>query len=198
MGVVGDMCRALEKDFLRFADPIVSALLVNLQNTELDNSVKPPILGVFGDIAMAIGGEFERYLGTVMVLLYQASALTVDMDDIEMVEYLNEIRESILEAYIGIVQGLCDDKKHDILHPYLEGIFTFIKNIALDESREETVTRTASALIGDLASNLQGRCSGYISDSAIVGLIRQALLAEDNDDAIYAKEAVSRFVGHVW
>lgn len=40
------------------------------------------------------------------MLKFQASNAEVDRSDYDMVEYLGELRESVLEAYTGIVQGL--------------------------------------------------------------------------------------------
>ena len=67
------------------------------------------MLTLFGDIALAVGGEFQRYLAPpskTMMMLYQASKTQVPMDDEDMVEYLNELHTGVLEAFTGIVNGL--------------------------------------------------------------------------------------------
>merc|ERR1711988_356699 len=107
----GDICRALEVKVLPYCDEMVHLLLRNLQNPALNRNVKPPILSCFGDIALAVGGQFEKYLQVTMSMLVQASSTPVDMANADLVEYLNSLREGIFEAYTGILQGLRADNK---------------------------------------------------------------------------------------
>jgi importin subunit beta-1 len=58
VGVVGDISRALEDKILPFCDGIMTVLLKDLSNSQLNSSVKPPIFSCFGDIALAIGEIF--------------------------------------------------------------------------------------------------------------------------------------------
>jgi importin subunit beta-1 len=70
-------------------------------------SVKPLAFAVFADIAFAIGGQFERYCGAVLGMLQQAGAVSIQADDEDLIEYINNLRVSILEAYVGILQVIC-------------------------------------------------------------------------------------------
>jgi len=76
--------------------------------------VKPRIIECLGDIAMAIGGHFERYMPSTMMILSAASATKFDNPNADFAEYLKTLRESILAAYTGIVQGLHTDNKGTI------------------------------------------------------------------------------------
>ncbi|CAI5790193.1 importin subunit beta-1 [Podarcis lilfordi] len=157
VGLVGDLCRALQSNILPFCDEVMQLLLENLGNENVHRSVKPQILSVFGDIVLAIGGEFKKYLEVVLNTLQQASQAQVDKSDYDMVDYLNELREGCLEAYTGIIQGLKGDQENvhpDVMlvQPRVEFILSFIDHIATDEDHTDGVVACATGLIGDLCT----------------------------------------------
>ena len=56
----------------------IRVLFSILQDATVHRSVKPHILSVFGDIALAIGANFKAYYDVVIATLDQASITTVD------------------------------------------------------------------------------------------------------------------------
>ena len=155
VGVVGDLCRALEKGIQPYCDQIVQCLLESLGNEHLNRTVKPPLISCFGDLALSIEVDFIRYLEPVMNVLASASAAcrAVDMEDEELVEYMNTLRESILEAYTGIVQGMSSagsnpQQFHTIMQPYLQGIGEFLHVLALDEPSRMECPEVTAAMVG--------------------------------------------------
>lgn len=68
------------------------------------------ILSTFGDLALVLGDSFEKYLDTVKRMLGQAMHLSVlqaaSAGDDDFLDYNNELRIGILEAYSGLFQGL--------------------------------------------------------------------------------------------
>merc|ERR1719171_583871 len=130
IGVVGDICRALEGRLLPYGDEIIHLLLRNLQNPGLNRNVKPPILSCFGDIALAVGGDFEKYMQVTMSMLVQASGTSIDMDNPDLVEYLNQLREGIFEAYTGVLQGLRADEKAVAFEPYVMNALDLVRQVA--------------------------------------------------------------------
>jgi importin subunit beta-1 len=151
VGLVGDICRNVESAIQPYCDNIMNAMVEDLKDSSIHRSVKPPVLSAFGDIAMAIGAAYQPYLQFSMLMLMQASNTQVPPNDEDLIEYLNLLRESILEAYVGIVQGLRDGNQLNEFYPYVDQIFTFLELIATDPNRDEFVLSKAVGLIGDFA-----------------------------------------------
>jgi importin subunit beta-1 len=77
---------------------------------------------------LAIGENFEKYLIYAMPMLQSAaelSAHTAAADD-EMLDYTNQLRDGILEAYSGILQGFKSSPKTQLLMPYAPNILQFL------------------------------------------------------------------------
>ncbi len=72
IGIIGDVCRALGENSAQYCNAFMNALLENLQIPTVGRDVKLGVLGCFGDVALAIGGAYEPYLETTMLVLNQA------------------------------------------------------------------------------------------------------------------------------
>ena len=62
------------------------------------------MLSVFADIAMALESDFVRYANIILGILQQAAEVNIQSDDDDLIDYINGLREAILEAYTGILQ----------------------------------------------------------------------------------------------
>lgn len=178
VGLVGDICRAIGNRVLPFCDDMMQTLLENLSNNNVHRSVKPQILSVFGDIALAIGIEFKKYLEIVLQTLMQASQLQVDKNDYDLVDYLNELRENCLEAYTGIVQGLKGDKEvpnPDVLliQGHVEFIVRYILMIAADPEITDTLIAACAGLIGDLCTAFGPAMSPVVDNELLNQLLHK-------------------------
>jgi len=173
VGLIGDICRALQEASLPYCDTFMNMLLQMLQSPILNRNTKPAVLSCFGDIALAIGGKFEVYLEVVMMVLAQASTMRTAKDaNYDMIDYVMALREGILEAYVGIVQGLKSGEKAELLLRYIEQIFNFLGMTWNDPDRSEIIVRSMIGLIGDLAEAFQG---GQIKQWFAVEFVAAAL-----------------------
>ncbi|CAH1446637.1 unnamed protein product [Lactuca virosa] len=199
-GVVGDICRALEEKVLPWCDGIMTQLLKDLSSNQLHRSVKPPIFSCFGDISLAIGENFEKYLMYAMPMLQSAAELsshTSGADD-EMIEYTNLLRNGILEAYSGIFQGFKNSPKTQLLIPYAPHILQFLDLMYMEKDMDEVVMKTAIGVLGDLADTLGSNAGSLIQQSlSSKDFLNECLSSDDHmikESAEWAKLAISRAI----
>ena len=126
--LVGDISRAIEGKMKPYCDEIMCALVEALQNPTLHHSVKPLILSCFGDIALATTSEYEPYLETSLKMVLHAAKTCVPDDDDDRIHYV------IIEAYTGIILGLKDGNRTDLLLPYVNDVFSYLEMIMSDDS----------------------------------------------------------------
>ncbi|KAL4594751.1 hypothetical protein ACB092_12G041800 [Castanea dentata] len=200
VGVVGDICRALEDQILPYCDGIMTQLLKNLSSNQLHRSVKPPIFSCFGDIALAIGENFEKYLMYAMPMLQSAaelSAHTSGADD-DLVDYTNSLRNGILEAYSGIFQGFKNSPKTQLLIPFALHILQFLDSIYMEKDMDDVVMKTAVGVLGDLADTLGSNAGTLIQQSlSSKDFLDECLSSDDHlikESAEWAKLAISRAI----
>ncbi|KAJ3102941.1 karyopherin beta [Phlyctochytrium planicorne] len=152
VGLVGDICRALNADVASYCQKIMEILLVNLQSDQLDRTVKPAILSCFGDISLAIGGQFDIYVHHVLPVLQKAMIYATEFKEdlpYEEQEYFKILREGILEAFVGIVQGLASANKINIMEAYIDTVFQFMERIQLErEHMQDEASPLASPMVG--------------------------------------------------
>ncbi|XP_071148249.1 importin subunit beta-1-like isoform X2 [Mytilus edulis] len=206
VGLVGDLCRALGQKVLPYCDEIMMMLLENLGNSTVHRSVKPQILSVFGDIALAIGPYFKNYLEYVLNTLQQASQAQVDKTDYDMIDYLNELRGGCLEAYTGIVQGLKgegDQPNADVnlIQPHVGHIMSFMEHIALDEDHSDENVAAACGLIGDLCTAFGASMLPLVDKEPITGLIskgRRGKASKSRTLATWATKEIRKLKNASW
>lgn len=177
VAAVGDICRAIEGRIQPFCDEIMTVLVDSLKDVSINRAVKPPVISCFGDIAMAIGGAYEPYLQLSAMMLMQASSTQAPEDDEDLIEYVNVLRQSILEAYTGIVQGLKGGNKLALFAPYVGAIFQFLHQLAGDPNRDDGVLKAAVALIGDIAQAMgaESEIKNHVGQPVIEQMLREGV-----------------------
>ncbi|KAJ3161708.1 karyopherin beta [Geranomyces michiganensis] len=173
VGLVGDITRNLGDQIVPYCNTLMNILMTNLQSQALNKSVKPSILSSFGDIAMAIGAHFAPYMEMTTAILQQASTMS-SAAILQDEEYGNQLREGILEAYIGIAQGVRGTDKVELLANAVPQIFEFGAMIAHEDSPNSIdVTMGLVGLLGDLAETLPpGPFKNQFSAPWIAGFIK--------------------------
>ena len=159
VGVVGDICRALDNKIQPYCDQILAQLLADLRNNDLNKDVKPPIIACFGDIALAIGVEFDRYLAYVMPMIGSAMQLSrqaLQSKDEDMIDFNNALRGGIFEAYSGIFQGIKRTHLKAQMAQYANDIIVFVRETITDDSKDGNVCTKIVGVVGDMVDTLDG------------------------------------------
>ncbi|KAJ2156840.1 karyopherin Kap95 [Coemansia sp. RSA 552] len=176
IGLIGDICRCLGQEAIQYCDQFMTILLQNLESNVLHRTVKPGILSCFGDIALAIGGRFEAYLEVVFTVLISACNLSAGTQaiDYDTIDYNNNLRVGIFEAFVGITQGLKSDGKAQLVVPHVQSIMGFAEFVYRDPHRSEDVTKAMVGLLGDLADALPAEAiRDYLRHDWIQDLIKE-------------------------
>jgi len=180
VNIIGDLCIALREKLFAYSDQIMEVLLNNLQRSELHRDVKPNIIASFGDIALAIGAKFEKYLAYVANILQQACEAQVDTSNEEMIQYLNLLRENIFEAYIGILLGFKKENPQAFI-PCVDSILSFVKIVAEDQNTDQEVFKNAVSIVGDLANVYGMKIKQSLQHEFIKNLIEDACNSQDSE-----------------
>ena len=128
----------------------------------------------FGDIANAIGGQFEAYLSVVAQVLQQAAGISTQQDgagSMEMLDYVVSLREGIMDAWGGVIEAMRHDGKGktesesmsrrthadigdaaNLLQPYIESIFSLLHTVYQDVNRTEALLRSSMGVVGFVES----------------------------------------------
>ncbi|XP_076905507.1 importin subunit beta-1-like [Bidens hawaiensis] len=199
VGVVGDICRALDDKILPYCDNIMTLLLKDLSSGDLHRSVKPPIFSCFGDVALAIGEHFEKYVAYAIPMMQGAAEVCtqIDITDEEMVEYGNQLKRSIFEAYSGTLQGF-KGSKAEIMLPYASHLLKFIEAVAKDANRDESVVRAAVAVLGDLADALGSHVKVFVKDLAFCSEFLGECLQSDDEQLKETATWTQGMIGRVF
>ncbi|KAI0717699.1 ARM repeat-containing protein [Cerioporus squamosus] len=166
VGIIGDIASALGDQTAQYCNAFVSVLLENLQSDVLNRNVKIAILSCFGDLAVAIGPAYEPYLSATAAVLRQAGSVQPNPLDIDLIEYVSQLREGILEAYTGIITAFKHTPQADALLPHVPAMLELVQRCLVDSERTENTIRLAMGVVGDLA------------DAFPNGQIKQYLLAD--------------------
>ncbi|KAK6943445.1 Importin-beta, N-terminal domain [Dillenia turbinata] len=199
VGVVGDICRALDDKILPYCDGIMTHLLKDLSSNDLHRSVKPAIFSCFGDVALAISEHFEKYLPYAIPMLQGAVEICVRMDtnDEEMMEYGNQLRRSIFEAYSGILQGF-KTSKSDLMLPYAAHLLQFIELVSRDKNRDESVTKAAVAVLGDLADALGANMKLLFKEKTFCSEFLGECLESEDEQLKETATWTQGMIGRLW
>ncbi|KAL8642533.1 MAG: hypothetical protein Q9228_000797 [Teloschistes exilis] len=197
VGLVSDITRSLGEASQPYCDAFMNYLLQILSGATNGQQLRPAILQCFGDMAQAIGAQFEKYLSVVSQVLNQSSTMTLSDGAFEMFDYFISLREGILDAWDGAILAM----KHgevNALRPHVHSIIKFLHLVSQDPNRSEALLRAAMGVTGDLADAFPGGefAEAFRSDwmTQLIREVRssQEYSARTKETARWAREQIKR------
>jgi len=180
---VVDICGAVGNAIQPHCDLIMGALTDCLRDNSVHRDTKPAVFSCFGDIAMAIGAAFEPYLQVASMLLMQAAQAGISPDDDELVDFINRLRLSILDAYTGIIMGLADGNALQFFVPNVVSVMQFLEYLSKPESfKDDLCLQKAVALVGDIAQQMGSdqQIKQQINQPFVASLLQEAQVSSDD------------------
>jgi len=148
--LIGNIASECGNSIIQHCDTLVSYLIQSMVDNELAIWVKPAIISCLGDIAFAVRGNFSRYLQHVMDLLFQAGGNSVVTDDQDILEDIQRVRESVLEACSSIIQSLRPEDVGTLILNYVNGCVLLIESVLQDSNHTMAIRRNSLNLIFDI------------------------------------------------
>ncbi len=154
--IVPAICDALQDKITDYIQEIMQRMLELLSNSELPRDLKPKVIESFGDVALAIKGNFSFFLQTILLALQKAGEAThqYDVNDEDLAEYFNALRQSIISAYSNILYGLSDSNNHTepALTSQVPTVMQLLMLTMKDNNTTPDVVNKCLGLLGDLGA----------------------------------------------
>ena len=195
VNIITDLFSSVGNKMLPYCDQIMKFLVHNLKSEDLNRDVKPQILHVFGDIALSIQGNFDKYFNHVMEILFQAGLTKIEENsDYDFIDWITNLREGIMEAYSGIIQGLADSQKSALVVPHTQNILQHAISFWKHQDKSEELMSLIVGVVGDIAqkvSSLNPNIKQLLKHQEITNLLDEASRFEFISDTVdWAKQVI--------
>merc|ERR1712176_46147 len=148
---------------------------------------------------MELKGDFEKYLGPVLQMLHQASQTKLSdgpADSEDWIDYINSLREGVLEGYSSIVHGLKDAGKLYLFKQSVNGALDFVQCITQDNAANETVLKATVNFVGDLVLAFQAELTAHVGGAPFLNMLIQAARRSSDpktvESAAYLENVIRR------
>lgn len=164
--VVGDLARALGREMAPYLHEIVPALLRNLESSTISTDVKIQSIEALADLASSTRQEFLKYVAQVLAFIEGAANLSVNefqSNNPDLNEYLLQLREAILEFYVGLLQGLSEMNQIDTIFLKIPNIIQYTILVTCEKYNPSyALHNSALGLLGDIAYAYKRRVAEHL------------------------------------
>lgn len=169
VSMIGTISNCLGSAMTQYSNSILELLYTHLKNDKVDRKIKSAIMPVFGDIALQIGGEFEKCLAPVLAVLEDAAGTSLPEDqrtNEDSVDYLIQLRVGVLEAYQGIIHGLKEGGKLAQFKEHVNPLLTFVIRCAVEGTDSTELMGATLKVLGDVIMAFQNELVVHLKTDA--------------------------------
>ena len=109
-----------------------------------------------------------------------------------MIDFINTLRCSVLEAYSGITVGLSEGGRTDLFDGSVPAVLQFLNMLATDQTKDDLVLQKAVALLGDLANEMGQQVKMHLTQPFVQQIVQQAEVSQDDQVRQYAEWSKSK------
>ncbi|CAG9322276.1 unnamed protein product [Blepharisma stoltei] len=173
---VGDLARSLGQRLSPYIHDIIPILLRNLESNIVSTDVKIMSIEAMGDLASNTRGIFSHYLNQVLQYIEGAANLSVKEfqdDNPDLKEYLLQLREAIIEFYVGLIQGLHETNQTDSILLKIPNIIQYTL-ICVNQKHTPSyaVHSAALGLLGDIANAYRKKVAEHLKNPNVFGYLQ--------------------------
>lgn len=196
--LTGDLSRALGERFSGYLKDALTKIFKVFTNQQLEFDTKIRAIETLTDIGTYCIINFIPYLSSVMKFINEASVHSLDFSmeksNPDFAEYLSDLREAILNFYIGITNGFNESKKGDVLYVHLPEMIKYGLTI-LQNPFSQTLNFLVSFIgfIGDIAKMYGSKAALFLKIPEVIQLIENNENSDDqsiSETARYADSAL--------
>lgn len=184
--------RAIKQNTLPELLPVLISLL---QSPDTDIGLKPTLIGAIGDCAVGMEVEFLPFLPSYLTLLDLAAStkLSDGPEDPEWVEYYQNLRDAVLEAYACLLHAL---RNHPTalgqLQARLPTWLQYLESVLTDENAaSRSNVRRVIDVVLDLVLVFREEIAKVLRTSMISKHLKAAAAKHDFVDYLATLDAVS-------
>ncbi|OMJ90407.1 hypothetical protein SteCoe_7212 [Stentor coeruleus] len=131
---IGDIARSLGENMSVFVDKVIPLLFIILENCNVAVTCKVLAINCLGDIANATKEYFIPYMGTILKYLDGAAGASLQIsNDLDLNDSLCELRESIVQFYVCLIQGLRACNKQNLIENRVGQLGVYMNLVVQDK-----------------------------------------------------------------
>ena len=167
-----DIIRSVGKENISIIPNIVEKIQKIINDSNIPRGLRIKCFALYSDIFMIDDKSNLAYLKEVLQLIVDGMSTSIkppskDMDE-ETLEYLNELREKVVELLTGVFMFLSTHNQTNIFSQYIDGFVKYLSKIVEPEFKcKLDLIFEICGLLGDLYKHFSGSVDLYLSPNSL-------------------------------